>query len=215
MRTKSLCYIADMSPPCCENRICAALRVDSYGMLQRMAAVNITYGYGKMQLPDNVVGEILDRIPVRRRFALENADIIADISERISDSVSFAAIYACGRHACHVTTGNEVMSIVRNGRMIGAGAGSMEYADYNGNTYCCTVRLKNNDFIILHGQDVIDSDIRGYICELVALNLRRRSERLSYKSNAEILDMLCDAVKLKCDGNIKSTITAVTCVRDI
>ena len=82
-------------------------------------------------------------------------------------------------------------------------------------TYCCTFRLKNNDFIILHGQDVFDGDIRGYICELVSLNLRRRSKRLSYKSNAEILDMLCDAVKLKCDCNIKSTIAAVTCVRDI
>lgn len=216
MRTKSLCYIADMVLPIPEQRVCGAMRMDSAGTSQRLAVADITYGYGNMQQQEHIVEDILRQTPTSKRCFAESANIITRIMGGIQGVVSFGAIYMCGKNACHVTTGNEVMNIVRDGKMINAAfCGIFNDVRYHDGIFCYTFRLKKNDTVFLHRKDVYDIDVRKYICSLVSMNLKRRSVRLAYKSNAEVLDEICSVIRLKGGGHIDGAFTVITCFADV
>ncbi|MDE6635571.1 MAG: hypothetical protein K2K09_03070, partial [Lachnospiraceae bacterium] len=129
----------------------------------------------------------------------------------VPNPVSAGAVYICGAKACHITTGKEVMSVVRKGRMVVAYSKETK----NNGKFCKSVmRLKKNDTIILHGGFLYDKDTAGYVCGLISLNQKRRAAHRAYKSNSEILDMICGAAGLK-GGNFGSALTVITCVSDI
>lgn len=208
-----MCFIADMLLLHAGERTCGALRADSAGRLQRLAAVHVTYGYGQIYPPENIVEEMVRQIPVCEKQSAKPQNIIAHIAGGIPGIVSFGAVYVCGRHVCHVTTGLERISIVRNGRRICTGAdGGVNYAELDGRPYSVSFRLRKNDTVILHGRDVFDSEALRYVCGLISLNIKRRSSRLSYKSNAELTDMVCGAVRLNGVGNMGGAVTVITCV---
>lgn len=213
-----MCYIADMVVPDNDGQgVCAFLRIDSVNSLQRMAAVNVTYGYGQKYMSELIIDELFGQTALFPKDIMNVADILVGIMGGVPNLVSAGAIYMCGAKACHITTGREIMDVVRKGRLIKAcrkGIDNSKGTDNNGKFRMSAIRLKKNDTVILNERLLYDKDTAGYVCDLISLNQKRRAAHRAYKGNSEILDMICGAVKLS-GGNPGSVLTVITCVSDI
>lgn len=192
-------------------KTCAFLRIDSVNSFQRMAAVNITYGYGKKYMPELIIDKLFGQTALFPKDIVNVADILVRIMDGVPNLVSAGAVYMCGAKACHITTGKEVMSVVRKGRMVVACSKKTK----NNGKFCKSVmRLKKNDTVILHGDFLCDKETAGYVCSLISLNQKRRAAHRAYKGNSGILDMICGAAVLK-GGISGSALAVITCVSDI
>lgn len=192
-------------------KTCAFLRIDSVNSFQRMAAVNITYGYGKKYMPELIIDKLFGQTALFPKDIVNAADILVRIMDGVPNLVSAGAIYMCGAKACHITTGKEVMSVVRKGRMLKTYS---KVKEKNGKFCKSVMRLKKNDTVILHGGFLYDKETAGYVCSLISLNQKRRAVHRAYKGNSEILGMICGAAGLK-GGISGSVLTVITCVSDI
>lgn len=211
-----MCYIADIEAPDAGQNVCAAVRTDSAGALQRLALVDVTFSFGKNHLPGHIAADIIRQTAASERNFSAAESITAGIMGGVRNMTSFGAIYMCGAKMCHVTTGDRVIGIVRDGKMVhGFRLGCIYNKGYCERIYHCTVRLRKNDTVLMYGSDIFDSDVSSYICSLVSMNIKRRSMGAAYKSNAEILDDIRCVLGLKGNRQVHSTLTLITCVGDV
>lgn len=207
-----MCYIADISLPDGVQDVYSSLRIESVGLFQRMAAVNITYGYQGACMPGLIIDELLGQTALFPKDIFKAADIFARIMESMPDIVSAGAVYACGARACHVTTGTERAFLVRKGRMLST---CYEKTGGSAGLYTSGFRLRNNDTVILNGNIVHGSDAGRYMCRLISLNRKRRAAHRTYKGSQEISDNLCRAAGLQKGCNHGGALTVITCISDI